>query len=140
VVNAICNALSLDELESALCEIKTMPKHDHPDGKKPEGTGVVYDIRHYIQNNYVEHITMQELSNKFGYVPGYISILFKEEFEMSPADYLVRLRIDKAKEILSKQQNISIKEVAELVGFKNQHHFSRIFKKLEGMWPSSFKS
>ena len=37
------------------------------------------------------------------------------------------------------QPAMLLREVAELVGYKNQYHFSRVFKKAEGIWPSEFK-
>jgi YesN/AraC family two-component response regulator len=59
---------------------------------------------------------------------------------MSPSEYLTYYRIDMSKKLISEQPDILLKEVAEMVGFNDQHYFSKTFKKETGMWPTEYRS
>ena len=96
-------------------------------------------VMDYLHASYAEHITGQTLARKFGYVPSYISFLFRQAYGQSPAEYLTGLRLRKAKDLIRSQPDLLIREVAEQVGFKNPYHFSRVFKKNEGLWPTEYK-
>ncbi|MBE5773823.1 MAG: response regulator [Clostridiales bacterium] len=96
-------------------------------------------IRKYIDENYTEHITNQTLAAMFGYVPSYISILFKKEYGVSPTDYLMNKRIESAKQLIRVNPDMLIRDVALKVGFKSQNHFSRCFKASEGVWPTDYR-
>ena len=131
---AVGQASSLAELEEI---VKSL---DASSAVISEGNAVIPKVEAYLRTHYAEHITGQTLAKQFGYVPSYISYLFRQAYGQSPADYLTRLRLDKAKELMTGQPDILVREVAEQVGFKNQYHFSRVFKKNEGLWPTDFKS
>ncbi len=131
---AVAMAASLKELEEIVKSLES---------SQPvisEGNETIAKVRDYLEAHFTEHITGQTLARKFGYVPSYISFLFRQTYGQSPADYLTKLRLNKAKELLLGSPGMLVREVAERVGFKNQYHFSRVFKKNEGLWPTDFKS
>lgn len=97
-------------------------------------------IDKYLVSNLGELINHQKLSEVFGLVPSYLSKQFKKYKGMSPADYLIKLRIEKAKEIFLSQPDILTKDVAMIVGFTDPFYFSKIFKKETGMSPSVFRA
>ena len=103
-----------------------------------ETASVAQRIEQYLRKNYAEHITNQTLGGVFGYVPSYVSMLFRREYGVSPSEYLTNVRIEQAKKRLLEDPNVLIRDVAVAVGFKSQHHFSRTFKNHEGVWPSDF--
>ena len=70
--------------------------------------------------------------------PGYLSRLLKQETGFSFVDYLTRVRINKAVQIMS-DPAVKVYEVAEAVGYQSQHYFSRAFKKVFGRPPQSFR-
>ncbi|HHV99622.1 MAG TPA: response regulator [Clostridiaceae bacterium] len=141
VISAVCFATSLEDLEDRLCSIDELVINPAEEIQKNPGSKIAHNVKRYLEECFTQQgLTTQVLAEEFGYVPGYISQLFKQNFGMSPMNYLTRLRVEKAKELMKENPDILISEVAESVGFINQHHFSRIFKKYEGMWPSSFKS
>jgi two-component system, response regulator YesN len=100
---------------------------------------IIGRVQAYLMANYRESITNLTLSQEFGFVPSYISRLFREHTGLSTSDYLIKLRMDKAKELMAKDPDIMVKEVADQVGFKNQYHFSKTFKKQTGIWPTDFR-
>lgn len=69
----------------------------------------------------------------------YLRKLFTKEKGITPLQFLINQRIDCAKKFLIKNNNLSIKEIAENSGFSDQLYFSRIFKKITGQSPKSYK-
>ena len=64
--------------------------------------------------------------------------VFKDITGYSPNQYLIKIRIDRAKQLLS-DENLSVKETAEIVGYTDINYFSRLFKKSTGVSPKGFK-
>jgi YesN/AraC family two-component response regulator len=71
--------------------------------------------------------------------PVYISKIFKEETGESPINYLIKIRLEKAKDILLNGNGGSIKSIANQVGYDDVYHFSKLFKKYYGISPLYYK-
>jgi YesN/AraC family two-component response regulator len=71
--------------------------------------------------------------------PVYISKIFKEETGESPINYLIKIRLEKAKDILLNSDSGSIKNIANQVGYDDVYHFSKLFKKYYGISPLYYK-
>jgi len=67
-----------------------------------------------------------------------LSILFKRELKINFVDYLHKIRIQKAQELL-KNQNLKTYQVANMVGFSNEKYFSQLFKKYTGLTPTQYR-
>lgn len=98
----------------------------------------IEEIAYYIQQNYSEEISLQEFSERFFLSREYISRKFKQIYGENLSDYLVRTRINKAKELL-KFPNLKIYEIAEKIGYQDDKYFRKIFKKIVGMTPNEFR-
>lgn len=100
------------------------------------------DILHrsldYIAKNYHNRISLDDVSAYVGYSPKYFSRYFKDQAGITFVNYLNRLRIQAAKELL-RDENISIKEIAVQVGFENTNTFFRVFKQFEGVTPGQYR-
>lgn len=94
--------------------------------------------REYIRAHYHENISLKSIAEYLNVSEAYISRLFTKEMGESFINYLTHLRIEKAKELL-KNSNLSINEISERIGYYNQEHFSRIFKKHEGCSPNKYR-
>lgn len=94
-------------------------------------------IKYYLETHHSEEISLDSLSNSMYVSPTYISKLFKEETGESPINYLISVRMKRAKELLSQQQ-LTIKEVSEAVGYQDAYHFSKLFKKYTGISPREY--
>jgi DNA-binding NarL/FixJ family response regulator/AraC-like DNA-binding protein len=138
MVEAASTSPSLKALEEALAALPPPLEEILPGGAK--NPDVADDIAKYLRERYTDSITNQTLAKTFGYVPSYISVLFRRKYKMSPSEYLSMTRMDEAKRLMRENPGILVKEVSDRVGFKNQHHFSRAFKKMEGMRPTSYLS
>lgn len=98
------------------------------------------EVEAYINTHYTERITNQTLAKLFGFVPSYISHMFKEYKGVSPCDYLTQVRIDNACRIIRSETDLNFGELALNLGFTDSSYFSRIFKKEIGMTPSEYRA
>ncbi|GMQ60641.1 hypothetical protein AN1V17_50420 [Vallitalea sediminicola] len=97
-----------------------------------------HEIKEYIEKKYSEDISLNNISSHIGLTPSYFSTFFKEQFNKSFVDYLNRIRIDKAKEMLITTQ-LTITEIGFKVGFNTIQNFMRVFKKYESISPGKYR-
>jgi AraC-like DNA-binding protein len=74
-----------------------------------------------------------------GISPQQLSYLFRKTTGMSPYQYLIHLRIQKAKELLVNDQYLTIKAIALSVGFQDASHFASSFRRLENIPPGKYR-
>lgn len=96
-------------------------------------------VERYVQKHLTEGITVASIAAQFGLVPPYLSRLFKEYSGFSLLQYVQKIRIERAKGLLEMDGVVSVKEVAELVGYPNPLYFSKMFKKKVGLYPSEYR-
>lgn len=92
----------------------------------------------YINKNYRESITLNDVAENTYVSIYYLSRMFTKELGKNYVDYLNEVRIEKAKEYL-RDSNYKTYEIAEMVGIKDAHYFSKLFKKYTGLTPSEYK-
>jgi YesN/AraC family two-component response regulator len=84
-----------------------------------------------VHTAYAEDISLQEFAAEHNVSLAYFSRLFKDEIGMTFSDYLTRVRIEKAKELL--HQNLRLSDISALVGYDDPKYFSQIFRKVVGV-------
>jgi len=92
----------------------------------------------YIQNHYTEPINRDTLAAYVSLSPSYFSTLFKARTGLTPMEYITKLRLDKAKQLLLSTR-LPITQIAMGVGFANSFYFTRVFKKHTGLSPREFR-
>lgn len=108
--------------------------------KSPNKKYVVQQIMKYMENHYKEKISLDQIAENMYLSPFYISKLFKSETGDTPINYLISLRMKKAKELLDQNSTLSIQEAAAAVGYEDAYHFSKLFKKYYGLSPLYYKA
>lgn len=98
---------------------------------------IVNKIIYFLEKHHSEDISLETISDQMYISSTYISKVFKEETGDSPINYLIKLRLQRAKDLLESQQ-MTVKEAAQLVGYQDAFHFSKLFKKYYGKSPSEF--
>lgn len=99
----------------------------------------VASAREFIRSNYSnDNLTLKMVSDYVHLSESHLSSTFTRETGQSFIDYLTRVRIEKAKELIA-TTNLKIYEICEKVGYTNVEHFSRIFKKIAGISPKDYK-
>ena len=94
-------------------------------------------VINYIHAKSDRDLGLQELANLVQMSPRYFSLLFKQSTGLTPHQYVIRTRVDRAKELLLQGQ-IPIADIAQNVGFANQSHLNLHFKRLVGVTPKQF--
>ncbi|WP_058308895.1 AraC family transcriptional regulator [Gracilibacillus massiliensis] len=92
-----------------------------------------------IHNNYDKDISLDLIAAELHYNPNYLSSIFQKETGYSFSDYLLRYRLNKAKEWLT-TTNMSVKEIAEKLKYNNSQNFIRSFRKMEGITPGKYRT
>ena len=92
----------------------------------------------YLEQRYASRITVGALSLHLGLHRSYFSTLFKKHYGVSPQEYLIRVRMDKARLLLG-EGTISVADIARTVGYEDPLLFSRIFRKAVGISPSDYR-
>jgi len=90
----------------------------------------------YIHANLDQNLTLAELSFIANMSPYHFARTFKQATGMAPHQYVLHTRIERAKSLLL-QGKLSIAEVAMRVGFFDQSHFTRYFKRIVGVTPQT---
>lgn len=99
---------------------------------------IIVAIQSYLDRNYSHNISLDDLSRIFSISKFHMSREFKRYIGKSPNDYLIGIRLDKAKVLLVDSRR-SIAEIGQLVGIPNTNHFLYLFKSREGITPSAFR-
>ena len=92
----------------------------------------------FMRMNCGQETRLWELANLAGMSPHYFCELFKKSTGVSPYQYSLRCRMDRAKEFLRSPQ-FTVRQVAEATGFADQSHFTKVFRRLVGLTPVQFR-
>ena len=98
-------------------------------------------IADFLRGNYNQDIKINDLCNLFFLSANHLCTMFKREYGVTPQEYLISYRIEKAKQLLlQRDTTLTIAEIAFSVGIKNPLYFSRCFHKRVGLSPSEFRT
>lgn len=139
--NDIKNICSIDDLKKYVKDSFTAVAKQiriFKESKSGHHSKVIDSIKKYIDENYYKELSLEHLS-KYAYLsPVYISFLFKSTTGENYMDYLKRVRLEKAKDLLRKA-DLKIYEVANVVGYSDYKYFAMQFKKEFGISPTEFR-
>lgn len=93
----------------------------------------------YMTERLAEPLTLAELAGHLVLSKPYVTYLFNQETGFPPIEYFLRLKMQRASQLLD-LTGLSVKEVAAAVGISDPYYFSRLFKKIIGSSPSSYRS
>ena len=136
LIQVLCLLLRFDQQEE-LSDEHHMKGYEF---KSPNKTYVVQQIMKYMESHYREKISLDQIAENMYLSPFYISKLFKSETGDTPINYLISLRMEKAKELLDRNPSLSIQQTAAQVGYEDAYHFSKLFKKYFGLSPMYYKA
>ena len=107
---------------------------------EPEDTAEdpVEIAKNYIMVNIDKEISREDIAKSVYLNPDYLSRIFKKKEGTSLIDYLIRCRMDKARQLLEKS-DLTVSEVASSVGYNNFSHFSKLFRKRVGINPDAYR-
>lgn len=103
-----------------------------------ESTKPVRQAEQYIEEHYNEKIVLEDIADIVGLNSVYFSVLFKKETGINFSNYLLNVRMEKAKEMIC-NTNETIAAIGEMVGYKDSRYFSQIFTKTVGVKPALYR-
>lgn len=135
---AIDHAHSLDQLFQELIKGLTLSLRRLSEGEAKGNLDQIRLAKLYIEEHYMENITLEDLGDHLGFNPSYFSTLFKKETGTSFSEHLVKVRMEKAKELL-KERDLKIQEICLMVGYNDVRHFRKLFTQSTGLSPKEFR-
>ena len=117
-------------------EMMSMKNHV---SSKMERELLLLKIERYLKDNFNKPISTKQLSEMFGFVPSYLSKLYRDHYGLSPKDFVTQLRIERAKKLICEYDQYFVRDVAALVGYDDPLHFSKLFRKATGYSPSEYR-
>ena len=98
-----------------------------------------HQARRMMDQGYATSITIEQLSSAVALSPFYLIRLFRRIYKQTPHQYLIHLRIAKAKELL-RNSDLSIMEICVAVGYESLGSFSTLFRKVAGLSPNAYRA
>jgi AraC-like DNA-binding protein len=132
------HAETLTELDRIHFNMVT--EYSDPSIRKPKSGNltIVEKAENYIEMNFSEDISMEEMAGKIHVHPSHLMRAFKKEKGITISHYRNLRRLKEAKELIL-FSNLSMTEIAIIVGLSNPQYFSKLFKEVEGVTPVEFK-
>ncbi len=123
------------ELRNALpfIEMESLSSHEHSRHEK-----IIIEAKRFIESNFAKALNLKDVAETVYLSPNYFSNLFKHYTNYTFHEYLVRIRIENAKKLLTRL-DLNVSQVSNLVGYDDPNHFSRVFTKIIGYSPQKYR-
>ncbi len=132
------NMLSFEEKVTKVMHVVTHIADMIESKRDDHNSKLVERVKKYIMARYNEDIQLNSIAESVCLSKNYVSQLFKQKMGMSIIEYVHRIRITKAKELMENTDQ-KIYEISDAVGYSDQHYFSSVFKRFTGLSPSEYK-
>lgn len=107
-------------------------------GKWNPDARIAFDVKQIIKKSYSISITLHYLADKIAISPFHLQRVFKRETGITPSVFLHKTRVNKAKQLLQ-ESDLTMIEIAKLVGFQSPSHFSTVFNRYANMPPKQYR-
>jgi AraC-like DNA-binding protein len=107
-------------------------------GNQTSLSSVCLEVKKYIEENFRQELTLNDLASLVYVSPYHLAHVFKEEIGLPPIQYMIHCRIEEAKRLLE-HSNLSVREIASVIGYENANYFNLLFKKMTGSPPGKFR-
>ncbi len=139
---ALEQSLSALERETRLTDALALLIRRYADDRPPlAGSGMVHDVlrdaKDYLRAHYADNVSLEQLAQTVYLSPFHLSRLFRERLGLPPHTYLNQIRVNHAKTLLN--SGLSLTAVAHDVGFADQSHLSKAFKRVVGVSPGEYR-
>jgi AraC-like DNA-binding protein len=101
-------------------------------------SSVCQTVKRFIEDNYNQDLTLNDLANLVFVSPYHLVHIFKEEVGLPPIQYLIHYRIEQAKRLLG-HSGLTVNEIAATIGYENANYFNLLFKKMTGKPPGKYR-
>ena len=141
VENIYCFSDSFEELAAnfALLLTELFSAQNNSEEQSLKGEQLVERIEAYFRENLSRSITLQLLSDEMNISKVHLCRVFKKYRNLTPIDAFNRMKIDRARELLTQFSGLPLQKISDMLGFSDVYYFSKVFKKITGVSPSSYR-
>ena len=129
---------SLPEIIRSICEFLVKVLKEDYLARVQRGNYAVECAKAYITRHLSEPLRLEEIAGEIMLSPSYLSNLFRKETGETISEYILRLRMEKAKRLL-RTTNMNLSEIAANIGYADAKHFSKVFRKTTGAKPQEYR-
>ena len=94
--------------------------------------------RQYVLEHVEEHISLQDVADEVNISAGYLSTLFKKQYNQSFIGFINQVKVERACELIAEKKYL-ISEISYRLGFENAYYFAKVFRRYTGMAPSEWE-
>lgn len=146
VVDYILKPIDQQDLNNAISAAIGQLEQKTPDQKEisvketiQTENPVIQNIKAYIEKNYMSDISLSGLASTFYLSKEHLSRLFKKETGQNLFSYIMELKLEEAKRLLTETDR-TLDDIAFSLGFSNGNYFSKVFKKNIGISPNNYRT
>lgn len=136
--DAFYEAGTSQELTDSLKSILIRYWKENREPVKLDSPEFLDNIKEYIESHFSSDLTVSSMCSEFHVSQSYLNLIFRKHGMESFNTYLRNIRVKKAREIMERNPEMFIKDVALMVGYRDQFYFSRIFRAVTGISPSEY--
>jgi two-component system response regulator YesN len=133
------NCIQWSEIEQIIESKMTQVLEQVKSTRMKQGNWVIEKVKEMIEASFQDDMELTRLAEAVFLTPSYLSKLFKAETGVTITEYLIDIRIQKAKDLLKGQMELKTYEVGERIGYSDPAYFNKIFKKTTGLTPKEFR-
>jgi two-component system response regulator YesN len=133
----VLNRISLEVLEERSQMLQGDLEEAHPSSNQ---TSNIRKFKAYVQEHFMHDVSLDDVAGHLGLRPNYVCNILKRELGLTFVHYLHHVRIEKAKELLTHPDSLTVEQVAKSVGYEATRHFYKIFKQYTGQTPGGYKN
>ena len=131
VCQAYMEILIIRLMRNTALYMATQPQHN-------SGNRQCAAVKRYIDLHFKEALTLELLAEEAHMNKYYLSHTFKREYGVSPINYMITRRIEESKYLLS-ETDLSMSQIAQLLGFSSLSYFSQVFRRTQGISPMEYR-
>ncbi len=132
------NYHSLTNLKSLMLNITELAVSLINTTRDEKDTDIINQVKKLVEANPDTDISLNEMAKRVYISPCYLSSMFKNKTGISYKNYIINIKIEKAKELLT-TTDLPIYEIATAVGYKSNQHFSHLFQAQTGLLPTEYR-
>ncbi|MEG6589137.1 response regulator transcription factor [Paenibacillus barengoltzii] len=135
---SVYDCQTLQEIEAAIWRAAAHYLELLMERSTDKNAKLVHQVCQIIDNTYHEPITIQSLSSQVYLSPNYLRSIFRDKTGMTIHDYLTRIRLEKAKEMLA-DPSLKVQDIAQKIGYESTSYFISLFVKNQGVTPNEYR-
>jgi Response regulator containing CheY-like receiver domain and AraC-type DNA-binding domain len=129
---------TFEEFEALLLKVVDACFHRLRSTVQADKSVAIGEIKDYIDQNYFEDIKVSMFTEKYFLSREYLMKLFKQQYGYGIHEYVQKIRMDKAKELLENSE-LKIQEISEMLGYKDKNYFSKAFRNYFSLSPTEYR-